>query len=164
MVKNINGDLMKKIIILISLLLISNVIYADDLTPYLTSLQVMNGINTIPFNQMNTLYTINVLGDVESLDLSYSLLYPETSVEVIGNSDFHDGVNDVFIKLNNNDLEMTYHLLVNRYSDSEMVFNPVKNDEFKEIKYLKYYCIVLWLGFNSVVIKVLFRHKKIKHQ
>lgn len=153
---------MKKILLfIISFFMACNQISAASI-PYLTSLEITNGINTINFDKDNDLYTINVYDDIDSLDISYTVNNPDTKVEIVGNELTKD-INDVYINLLDEDVKNTYHLIVNKIDDTKPVFYEINNDNIKkDNKLMQILIIIIYVFINCFLVRVLFHKKRIQ--
>ena len=152
---------MKKILLLIiSFLMFTNSLEAAS-KPYLTSLEVTNGVNTLNFDKNNDLYTINVYQDVDALDISYKVSNPDTKVEIIGN-ELKEEVNDIYINLEYGNDKNSYHLIVNKINDAKPVFYEINpNNIKKDNKLMQLVIIILYVFINYILVKLLFHKKRI---
>ena len=145
---------MKYLIVIISFLLLPIIISASD-KPYLTSLEITNGVNTISFDSKNDLYTINVYEDINSLDINYKVDKEDTIVEIIGN-DLVNDVNDVYLNLDYLGNTNSYHLIVNKINNDLPAFNAITSDDIKKDNYLMQgVVIVSVILINLICIKKL---------
>lgn len=154
---------MKKILfIIISFFLWSYNVVALPEGIYLTNLEILNGVNTLSFDPLCDIYTINVTDLVTSLDIKYTTSEEDVSVTISGNESLNYGTNDVYINLNKGDVTNTYHLIVNRYSDTETAFMEITPEviESKVNNYTIPLLTVCWFVINLILFYFLFlRHK-----
>lgn len=153
---------MKKwLLLIISFFMFTNSVCAEELKPYLTDLEITNGVNTLIFDKHNDLYTINVYEDVDALDFSYKTDNDNTKVSVVGN-ELTDSVNDIYINLDNDGKTNSYHLIVNKIGDSKPVFYEIPGDEqIKDNKLMQLIIVIGYVFVNVIMIKILFHKKRI---
>ena len=149
---------MKKVLlIIISFFMLSITAQAKEI-PYLDSLEIMNGVNTLSFDKMNNLYTINVYEDIDALDISYKV-NENVEVFIVGN-ELTNEVNDVYINLSLDDEINSYHLIVNKIDNTKSVLAyNYQEESFKDNKVLQIGVIITCLILNMLLFYILF-HKK----
>lgn len=145
---------MKKFFIAIISFLMPLIIYAEDNIPYLTDLYITNGVNTLNFDKMNDLYTINVYDDIESLDIQYKLEYPDTKVIIIGNDNLSYGPNDIYLNLDYEGVENSYHLIVNKIDNTLPTFMDESTTQVDH-KYIKVFIVLSYIVINIVLFWLL---------
>lgn len=146
---------MKKFLIAIISFLVPLNLWALDNTPYLTDLYITNGINTLNFDKMNDLYTINVYDDIETLDIEYKLEYPDTKVMIIGNDNLSYGPNDIYLNLEYEGVENSYHLIVNKIDNTIPTFFDESVKEVSDHKIIKIAIILSYIVINFIVFWVI---------
>ncbi len=151
---------MKKVILtVISFFIFTMNIMALDNKPYLTNLEITNGVNTLNFDKYNDVYTINVYEDIDSLDISYETDSDDTYVEIVGNL-LTNEVNDVYINLMNNKDTNSYHLIVNKVNDLKPVFYEVEPpSKVQGNRLMQLVIVIIYVLINFIMTKILF-HKK----
>jgi hypothetical protein len=78
-----------------------------------TFLNISNGEMSPTFTNDIKTYNVKISNDVTSLSLSYGLS-ESSSLNIVGNSNFKEGDNYVFLELKNNDILTTYTLIVTK--------------------------------------------------
>ena len=78
----------------------------------LKDLEILNGDMPLKFNPLNTIYTVNVEADVETLEFNYNI-DSNDEIFVFGNN-LDYGENEVVITVYNDDDAMSYYLNVYR--------------------------------------------------
>lgn len=79
----------------------------------LQNLEILNGEMTPKFDKYNDIYSVSVANDVTFLELNYEVS-DEYIVEVIGNQDFIEGDNNVYLEVIGENEITTYTLFVNK--------------------------------------------------
>jgi len=150
------------LLLIISFFMVPCFINAEEFKPYLTDLEITNGVNTLTFDKHNDLYTINVYEDVDALDISYKTEDSDTVVEIIGN-ELTNPINDVYINLDNDGKNNSYHLIVNKISDSKPVFLELSSNEpTKDNKLMQLLIVIGYVLINVLIFKILFHKKRIQ--
>ena len=149
---------MKKVLLIIISFFVFNIkVYANE-KPYLDSLEIMNGVNTLSFDKMNNLYTINVYEDIDALDISYKVK-EDIDVSIIGNELIKE-VNDVYINLAHDDEVNSYHLIVNKIDNTKSVMAyETKVEEDSDNPVVKTSIVFASIIINGLMLVILF-HKK----
>lgn len=125
---------------------------------YLENLTILNGENTLEFDSLNTLYTINVESTVEFLELEYVASSEDVIVEVIGNENFVEGQNIVYINLSLEDELTQYKLIVNK-EEVFTVFTEVNIEDYTSSPTILFegYSVISLIMFCAFFIIVLFK-------
>lgn len=125
---------------------------------YLENLTILNGENTLEFDSLNTLYTINVESTVEFLELEYIASSEDVIVEVIGNENFVEGQNIVYINLSLEDELTQYKLIVNK-EEVFTVFTEVNIEDYTSSPTILFegYSVISLIMFCAFFIIVLFK-------
>jgi len=105
----------------------------------LEDLKILNGELSLKFDSLNTIYTINVAEDIESLELEYRLK-DNTNISIIGNDNFQLGINEVVITVYNDEASVSYYLYVYKENTST-VFAPTSYSSKKEVEELWEYAV-----------------------
>lgn len=150
---------MKKIFFLLFLLLIPNIVLAKDLV--LEELMILNGELSLPFDKMNTEYTVTLDEQEFHLELDYKV---GDGITVAVNNN-HDLENNSIVTLtitdNESVLEYNFHIL-KEAEDISPVFNEVEPEEVNSFmfKYKIYIIPSVCLILIILCHKILFRKHK----
>lgn len=79
----------------------------------LQSLEILNGEMTPKFDKYNNIYSVKVDENITMLELNYTV-DENCIVNIVGNSNFAIGENQVFIEVTNEKGRTTYTILVNK--------------------------------------------------
>ncbi len=125
--------------------------------------EILNGELEMPFDEDTYLYNVYVEEDINFLQLNFKM-HEGCTINVVGNKNFMDKENYVFVEITKNEKVTTYTFIVHKESD-ETVFKydeviPLevvnKNNAFNYTPFIIVICIVLIV----VLFKIIFRHKK----
>lgn len=126
-------------------------------------LEILNGELEKPFDEETYLYNVYVEKDINSLQLNFKMREGCT-INVVGNKNFVDKENYVFVEITKNEKVTTYTFIVHKET-SETVFKydeaiPLeienKNNAFNYTPYVMVICVILIV----FLFKIIFRHKK----
>lgn len=125
--------------------------------------EILNGELEKTFDEETYLYNVYVGEDTNFLQLNFKM-HEGCTINVVGNKDFMDKENYVFVEITKNEKVTTYTFIVHKES-AETVFEydeaiPLeitnKNNAFNYTFYIIVICIILIV----VLFKIIFRHKK----
>ncbi len=101
-------------------------------------------------------YTLDVNGDISSLDVVAEGANHNVSVEIVGNTDLKDGENTITILVHNQETDQnaTYQIIVNKTNIDLEALNTTLNDGVKEANKIRY--IVLGVILFIIVCVIVF--------
>lgn len=150
---------MKKIFLFL-FLLIPNLVNASDLV--INDLNITNGILSLPFDPLNTEYTVTLEEIEYNLDLYYKV-DNETTVSVLDNHDLENN-SLVTVTISKDDKKLDYHFHILKKENAVNVFNEINEDVINDSFMFKYKAIVIpsiSLLLIIIIHKIIFRkHKK----
>ena len=105
----------------------------------LKSLEVLNGEMTPKFDTYNSIYTINVSNDIDSLVINYEI-DEDSTINILNNENLQVGENIIYLEISNMDSKETYTLYVNKEELEEVTYiDPNLIEKVEVVKKLPNY-------------------------
>ncbi len=152
---------MKKILFILLILLLPNMAYAEDF--YLNDLKILNGVLSLPFDSLNTEYTVELAETEFQIDFDYKVS-EDVTVSVMDNYDLeNDSIVTLILSKDDKKLEYHFHVLKDEAVSTfhyDLENGSEQTDHFM-YKYKLYIIPSVCLFLIIIVHKILFRkHKK----
>lgn len=94
---------MKKVFLFLMIFFLFPICTNASTSTYLKSFEVLNGSISVPFTNVNNIYTITLEEEATNLQFSYELEDETSTVEVLGNEYILNGENKVQITISSSD-------------------------------------------------------------